>query len=180
MKIYYKIIIFVLALLMLVAGLVSIFLITGGKSLVNIYKNYLSVDLAGKKYKMEDFTDRGPGVMLSGYYAGSDKSGIYMWTLSGLKRFSHKQNMSFYYYLDTCGLLKQLEDSEGKPKVDGQAYIEEVATSDFSKWKSSMKKGDYVWVLRVGDGTDSRVIDKVWGNSNNAFPLDKITVSTCE
>ncbi len=44
----------------------------GGKSLVGVYQNYLSQDLPDKKYSWDNFKDRGPREMLSGYYAGAD------------------------------------------------------------------------------------------------------------
>ena len=147
---------------------------------MRLYRDYLSQDIPDKQYSWYDFTDRGPREMLHGYYAGSDASGFYMWTYSGLKRFTHRQGTSVYYYLDTCGFIKMLEEGKGGSKVDGGYIAREEMYYDFDTWTTRMEKGDYVWVKRVGEGEDRKVIDKVWGNSNNAFPSDKITVQTCE
>jgi len=142
---------------------------TGGKSLIDLYQHYLSKEIPDKTYGWDNFKDRGPGEMLSGYYAGADSSGFYMWTLSGLKRFTHKQETSVYYYLDTCGMIKQLEAKKDQIKQDEKIEIREEMYYYLETWTEKMKKGDYVWVLRVGEGKDEKVIDKVWGNSNDAF-----------
>lgn len=175
-KILIGLAVFFFILIVVVVG----FWFTGGKSLVLAYKNYLSQDIPDKQYSWTDFTDRGPREMMHGYYAGADSSAFYMWTLSGLKRFAHKQDMSVYYYVDPCGLIKQLEDGSKPKAVDGQNNLEEKLSFDFEVWKTSMRTGDYVWVKRVGEGVDKKVIDKVWGSSNNTHPLNTITEQSCE
>ena len=118
--------------------------------------------------------------MLHGYYAGAYGSGFYMWTFSGLKRFTHRQTTSVYYYLDSCGLIKQLEEGQDVKLVDGKSYIQETMYYDFDIWMSKMRRGNYVWVKRVGEGKDSQVIDKAWGNSNQYYPVETITTEQCE
>lgn len=165
---------------MILTGLVWGFLNTGGIGLVRLYQNYLSQDIPDKKYSWENFTDRGPREMLSGYYAGSDANGFYMWTISGLKKFFHLQGMSVYYFLDTCGIVKTLDEGNSGGHAGDGYVIEEEMYYNQDAWKAKMQKGDYVWVLRVGDGEDMKVIDKVWGNNNKTFPLDIITAQSCE
>ncbi len=169
-----------MSVLLLVGSLAWGFWSTGGSGLVRLYQNYLSQDIPDKKYSWSNFTDRGPREMLSGYYAGADGSGFYMWTFSGLKRFTGRPVTSVYYYLDTCGMIRQLEEGKGVKLADGRSPVQEAMYYDFNAWKSRMQKGDYVWVKRVGEGADKKIIDKVWGNGNKAFPLDKITARSCE
>lgn len=175
-----KIIIGVAIFIVILVGLMWGFLNTGGIGLVRLYQNYLSQDIPDKKYSWSDFTDRGPREMLSGYYAGADGSGFYMWTYSGLKRFTGQPVTSVYYYLDTCGMIRELEAGRGVKLTDGRSPVQEAMYYEFDAWKARMQKGDYVWVKRVGEGDEKKIIDKVWGNSNKAFPLDKITLQQCE
>lgn len=175
-KILIELAVVALTLIVILVG----FWFTGGKSLVIAYQNYLSKNIPDKQYSWADFTDRGPREMLHGYYGWADSAGFYMWTLSGLKRFVHKQDMSVYYYVDPCGLIKQLEEGSKTKAVDGQNELLERLSFDFEVWTKSMKTGDYVWVKRVGEGKDKKVIDKVWGSSNNTHPLNTITEESCE
>lgn len=175
-----KILIGVMVVVLILLSFVCGFWFTGGKSLVLLYQNYLSQDIPDKEYSFQDFTDRGPRGMLHGYYAGADSSGFYMWTLSGLKRFVHKQDMSVYYYVDPCGLIKQLEEGSKIKAVDRKNALREDMTFNLSDWTGMMERGDYVWVKRVGEGVDKKVIDKVWGSSNNTHPLNTITEESCE
>ena len=175
-----KIAVIVVCLLSMVGISVWLFLTTGGIGLVRLYQNYLSQDIPDKKYSGQDFTNRGPREMLHGYYAGAYGSGFYMWTFSGLKRFTHRQTTSVYYYLDSCGLIKQLEEGQDVKLVDGKSYIQETMYYDFDIWMSKMRRGNYVWVKRVGEGKDSQVIDKAWGNSNQYYPVETITTEQCE
>lgn len=165
--------------LFLVLVIALFFWLLGGKSLLMTYRNYLSKDIPGKIYSYQDFRDRGPSEMLHGYYAGADDGGFYMWTLSGLKRFSHKPNISVYQYVDPCGLVKQLKEASEAKTEKTNFPLDEGIGFDFDKWVSLMKRGDYVWVKRVG-GEDDKVIDKVLGNSSNTYPMTTITEQSCE
>lgn len=102
-----------MAVLLLAGAIFVGFWNTGGKSLVGVYQNYLSQNIPDKQYSWKDFTDREPREMLHGYYAGSDSGGFYMWTLSGLKRFTHKQETSVQSLLAYLlgNLLKNSVDS---------------------------------------------------------------------
>lgn len=175
-----KVLFGVIVVTLVLAFLAGAFWYTGGKSLVLTYKNYLLQDIPDKQYSSQDFRDRGPREMLLGYYAGADTNGFYMWTLSGLKRFVHKQGMSVYYYTDPCGLIRQLEEGSKPRADDGRNNVEEKLSFDFEVWRALMKPGDYVWVKRVGEGADKKVIDKVFGNSSNTYPLTMITEQSCE
>ncbi len=64
-KIFIGVIIFTLVLTAILVG----FWLTGGKSVVMAYQNYLSKDIPDKIYSYQDFRDRGPREMLHGYYA---------------------------------------------------------------------------------------------------------------
>lgn len=169
--------------LFVVAGAVGIgFYMTGGSSLVNTYNNYLDKDIPDKKYSWDDFTDRGPGRNISGYYAGSINENIFMWTLSGLKRYVHSEGLSVYYYVDTCAVIREL-DSHNQ---DGESKSEKPRTREinsklfsFTDWRQLVKTGDYVWVRWADIGDKVRVIDKIYGSSNQNYPLDKITVEEC-
>jgi hypothetical protein len=77
-------------------------------------------------------------------------------------------------------MIRQLEEGKGVKLANGRSPVQEAMYYDFDTWKSRMQKGDYVWVKRGGEGEDKKVIDKVWGNSNGAFPLDNIRVSQCK
>lgn len=175
-----KITIGVILVFLLLVVVLAILWYMGGKSLVYLYQNYLTQDIPGKQYNNQDFTDRGPREMLHGYYGWADSSGFYMWTMSGLKRFVHRQDMSIYYYVDTCGLIKQLEEGSKEKSADGKNILEERMTFNLSDWTDMMKRGDYMWVKRVGEGKDKKVIDKALGNSNNTYPLTTITEQSCE
>jgi hypothetical protein len=144
-----NILVSVAIVLLLIGAMLAGFWVTGGKSLFLVCQNYLSKDIPDKTYSYQDFRDRDPREMLHGYYAGADASGFYMWTLSGLKRFSYKPDMSVYQYIDTCGLIKQLEEGTRNKNESGQNRLDESVSFDFDKWASSMKRGDYVWVKRV-------------------------------
>jgi hypothetical protein len=91
-----NILVSVAIVLLLVGGVFTGFWVTGGKSLVMAYQNYLTKDIPGKIYSYQNFQDRGPREMLHGYYAGADAVGFYMWTLSGLKRFAVSLSLRFF------------------------------------------------------------------------------------
>lgn len=172
-----KILIWVVVVILVVGGLVWGFLATGGIGLVRLYKNYLWQDLPNKQYSANNFRDRGPREMLSGYYAGSDGKGVYIWTLSGLKRFTHQDMTSVYYYLDICLMVRNLAKGvveQGENSVYDETYF------TLKDWRERVKWGDYVWVKRVGEGAESKVIDKIFANSKQTFPLDSITLRQCE
>lgn len=154
---------------------------TGGVGLVRLYRNYLSQDIPDKKYSWQDFTDRGSREMLHGYYAGRDGNGFWMWTLSGLKRFEHQAGTSVYYYMDTCGIVRQLSEAveRGESIAREGVRYSETMTYSIDEWGEGVARGDYVWVKRVGEGAESKIIDKVWANSNQYYPVERLTKEQC-
>lgn len=174
----YKVLIGIVVVILLLGVATVGFWYTGGSSLVYVYQNYLTKDIKDKIYTEEMFRDRGPREMLHGYYAGSDNKSFYMWTLSGLKRFFHRDVTSVYYHVDTCGIMKKIEAGE-RSKEGGATQVDLEEYFDLSAWRERMKPGYYVWVKRVGEGVEASIIDKVWGNSNMTFPIDVITESSC-
>lgn len=149
-------------------------------ALVRLYQNYLSQDLPDKKYSYIDFTDRGPREQLHGYYAGNMGNSVYIWTLSGLKRFTHRQQTSVYYYDDLCGAIAELLKLKESGESANKLQREPVYTLNIAEWREQVKRGDYVWVKRVGEGAESRVIDKVWASNNYNYPYGGLTASGCE
>lgn len=159
------------------------FYYTGGEGLVNLYFNYLTQDIADKKYSYQDFRDRGPRETLSGYYAGTIGNNVFVWTLSGLKRFVHQEGTSVYYYMDVCGIVKRL----ATVRVTDGVQSEELKSSQepeqmfvLSAWRERVQRGDYVWVRRVGEGAENRIIDKISASSNQQYPLTQVREWQCK
>lgn len=48
------------------------FWLSGGRSLFTLYRNYISQDISDKKYRWQDFIDRGHQEEISGFYAYGD------------------------------------------------------------------------------------------------------------
>lgn len=153
---------------------------SGGLSLVRLYREYLTKDIPDKKYSWQDFTDRGPREMLHGYYSGSKGESVYVWTLGGLRWFRHRQTTSVYYYDDMCGAIERLVEAKESGKEMDKLQSEPLMTFDLTQWRDTVKRGDYVWVKRVGEGKESRVIDKIWGSSNKYYPIRGVTLTECQ
>lgn len=159
------------------------FYYTGGLGLVRLYLNYLSQDIADKKYGWQDFTDRGATEKLSGYYAGLVGEKVYIWTLSGLKSFGYKAGTSAYYYMDVCGVVRRLAEerankTEGAVKSEEKKIIqsESVYFSPID-WSMQAKRGDYVAVVRTTDSP--RIVSQLYGSSNQYFPLTELRDEQC-
>lgn len=180
MRQYWERYILLVGVAILLTIAVALFWLSGGGNLIQIYREYLSQDIPNKQLSFYDFTDRGPRDVLSGYYAGSDPNGFYMWTYSGLKRFVHKQQTSVYYYLDMCGTIRQMAEGIVVNKVDGKEIVQDEMSYSLETWTSRMKKGDYVRVKRVGEGDDSKIIDKVWANNVSRYPYGALTLAECD
>lgn len=184
MKRFKKILIWFVVIGFMVGGLVWGFLATGGIGLVRLYKNYLLQNLTEKKYSAQDFIDRGPREMLYGYYAGGDDEGVYIWTLSGLKRFVHRDMTSVYYYVDPCAMVQKMAtgqvDGTTESLPNGGYKVREELYFSLQEWRERVETGDYVWVKRVGEGAERKVIDKIFGSSNKYFPLVRLTLKQCE
>lgn len=160
------------------------FYYSGGVGLVRLYRNYLSQDIADKKYGWQDFTDRGATEKLSGYYAGLVGEKVYIWTLSGLKSFGYKAGHSVYYYVDVCGVIRQLAEERAKNTEENQKgeekKIEKIETVSFSPvdWDLQAKRGDYVEVVRTEE--EPGLVSQMYGSSNIYFPLDRVRVEQCQ
>jgi hypothetical protein len=59
-----------LIVLIILSVVVAGFWMSGGHSLVNLYRNYLSQDMPDKKYSWNDFSERGAQEPTKGYYGG--------------------------------------------------------------------------------------------------------------
>lgn len=152
------------------------FLKTGGVGLYRLYKYYLLAEIPDKKYGSKDFTDRGAGELLNGYYAGSFENKLFMWTLSGLKGFEDKPGVSVYYYLDVCSAYMQITSRENTENKS--VGVEQVRYEKFVQWRDRMKIGDFVWVKRLP--TDEGVIDKASGSSNKYYPDVNLSEKRCK
>lgn len=158
-----------------------LFFYTGGVGLVRLYRNYLSQNIPDKKYGWQDFTDRGARETLSGYYAGRVGESVFVWTLSGLKWFVHREGTSVYYYQDVCGMMRRLTEAKASGAT-GEALkvnLESAQTLDINVWSELAKRGDYVWVKRVGEGAESREIDKISASSNQYYPITQVREGLC-
>lgn len=179
MRGYRKVVIIVVMIGAVLGVGVWLFYYTGGMGLVRLYQNYLTQELPDKKLSWQDFTDRGPREMLHGYYAGGDSNGLWIWTLSGIMRYNHQQGTSVYHYIDTCSLVKSLEEKQDKGSAQ-RVELQEETYFKIDTWRQRARRGDYMWVKRVGEGAESRMIDKVWANSNQHYPVEQMTREQCE
>jgi hypothetical protein len=153
----------------------------GGVGLVRLYRNYLSKDIADKKFTWQDFTDRGATEKLSGYYGGRVGNSIFVWTLGGLRRFGYQAGRSAYYYMDVCGIIRsQAEAREREPEaVDrnkGVQYNHETFF-DPTAFDARAKTGDYVAVVRTTDSPG--IVSQLYGSSNQYFPLTQLRTGLC-
>jgi hypothetical protein len=162
-------------------GFVLVFFLTGGRSLVNLYRNYLSQDIPDKKYTWQDFAERGDDGLSGGYYAGSVGDSVFVWTLSGLKSYQHRDRVSVYRYLDTCGIIRKLASQpDGEPVTEENAepiYIQ--PTFDLPEWLTFVRRGDYVSVRYIDEG-DTKIIDKIYASSNQHYPIEKLRLEQCQ
>lgn len=154
------------------------FYFTGGAGLVRLYQNYLKVDLPDKKYSWRDFTDQGPETKLNGYYAGSIGNSVFIWTLSGLKRFTHEPQMSVYYYSDFCAAVRQLAENRAEGKGVDRTELSQLTTFDLTEWREWMRAGYYVALTRVPDRP--YVVSQMYGSSNRDYPVANVRSERCE
>lgn len=147
-------------------------------SLIRLYGEYISKDLPDKEYKFEDFTDKGPRSMLSGYYSGRIGDQIFIWTYSGLKRFKDKPGTSVYYFHGICSTIESIKQNS---TTDFPVIKSEPSQLfDINLWEAAVKKGDYVRLKRVGEGKDRDIIDKIWATDNQNYPYGGVTRSECQ
>lgn len=153
----------------------------GGKGLVRLYSNYLSQDLPEKRYTWVDFTDRGPGKEIMGYYAGHFGESVWIWTLSGLRYYQHVSGTSVYSYLDVCGAVRQLVESRnrvGQTDDSVKKSLDPMIAFDLNTWLTSVRSGDFVTLRWIEQG-GLRVIDKLYGTSNQYYPIEALEVEQC-
>jgi hypothetical protein len=166
-----------------IASLLGIgFYYTGGVGLVRLYRNYLSQDIADKKYSWQDFIDRGATEKLSGYYAGRMGDKIYIWTLSGLKSFGYKPGYSAYYYMDVCEIVRRLAKERAENPQETNTSENKVQYGDAvffnpADWDLQAERGDYVAVVRTEE--EPRVVSQLYGSSNQYFPLTELRDELC-
>jgi hypothetical protein len=151
---------------------------TGGNALSRVTWNYFIKDLPDKKYSWRDFTDRGVDQGISGFYAYSDQDGFSMWTLSGLKTFTHVPGISVYMYEDICGAVRQLEEN---PQSTGSAVkARKEVTGDIGLWENAIKQENLVTVVRLPKREHHNGIDKVWSYSGIYKELNKLDRDSCK
>lgn len=157
------------------------FWLTGGSSLVNLYRNYLSQDIANKKYTWDDFAERSENNLSAGYYAGSIGDNVFIWTLSGLKRYQHRDGVSVYRYIDTCQKIRdfavQQGTTSGVSEISETIFINPVFT--LAEWLYSVRRGDYVSVRYI-DEAGIKIIDKIHSSSNQDYPIEQLRLEQCQ
>lgn len=168
---------FVLIMTILVGSYIF-FVKTGGLGLYRVVRYYLFQDLADKKYSWQDFTDRGVGKGISGFYAFGNENGFSMWTLSGLKTFDHVADTSVYQHEDVCSAVRVLRD--GAQATGSAVKALKTVTGDLSLWQSEIQPENLVTVLRLTEGEHSNEIDKVWSYSGKYKELNKLDKDSCE
>ncbi|GMV32195.1 MAG: hypothetical protein DYG85_04195 [Chloroflexi bacterium CFX1] len=167
-------------ILLIILSLISGYLFyanTGGKALSRVVWHYFFRDLPDKKYSWQDFTERGEGQGISGFYAWGDEERFYLWTLSGLKRFAHVPGISIYQHEDICAALKRVE---ANPEAVGSAKASKTVTGNIEAWQGLIKQENLVSVVRLPKTEHSNGVDKVWSYSGKYKILNKLERGTCD
>jgi hypothetical protein len=151
---------------------------TGGNALSRVVWHYFIPDLPDKKYSWQDFTERGVEQGISGFYAYGDEYGFSLWTLSGLKAFTHIPGISVYMHQDICAAVRQLNDN---PQVAGTPVrATKTVTGDIGTWESLIRKENLVTVLRFDAPEYHNGINKVWSYSGIYKELNKLNRESCD
>ncbi|MBI3167083.1 MAG: hypothetical protein HYZ22_01285 [Chloroflexi bacterium] len=154
---------------------------TGGRSLAGLYFNYLTKDLPDKKYSQADFLESRDDTQISGYFAGRLGDNLFIWNLSGLKRYFHDGGKSVYYYMDTCRLIRNISAEQAK---SGEERVSHELTPEYffdpTTWATRARAGDYVLLRFVRDENGNKLIDKLQGNSNQHFPIEELRDEQCQ
>ena len=168
-------------LLVTLTILISGFWITGGRSLANLYFDYISQDLPDKKYSPEDFVERGDDTQISGYLAGTIGDNLYIWTLSGLKRYAHSGGKSVYYYMDTCELIRAITVEQAKSSEERVSHeLTPEYFFDITTWATRARVGDYVLLRFTRDERGKKIIESMQGSSNQHFPITELRSEQCQ
>lgn len=64
-------------------------------------------------------------------------------------------------------------------KGEGKLNVRPWMTYEMDEWEEGVRRGDYVWVVRVGEGAESKIIDKIWASDNAHYPYRGITLGEC-
>jgi hypothetical protein len=138
-----------IGLLMVVLALLGGYLFyikTGGVALSKVVWHYFIRDLPDKKYSWREFRDRGVNQGISGFYAYGGKEGFSLWTLSGLKTFTHVPGVSIYLHEDVCAAVQVL--SETPQGAEDPLKADVTITGDIELWQSLIKQEYLVTVVR--------------------------------
>ncbi len=114
---------------------------------------------------------------VSGFYSQQLRmdEGVAIWTLTGLKRFYHKEGTSVYYYRDVCAQAKDLQSGIESPKI--MTNIEEVYF-DIPNWQQNMRS-EYLITLQWVEEDGRRVVDKLWSVSGKYRVLGQVGGRVC-
>jgi hypothetical protein len=150
---------------------------TGGVALSRVVWHYLIRDLPDKKYSWSEFRDRGVNQGISGFYAYGDQEGFSLWTLSGLKTFTHVPAVSIYLHEDVCAAVRLLSDI---PEVaDDPVKADVTITGDSELWQSLIKQENLVTVVRLDEPGYRNGVDKAWSYSGKYRELNKLDQDAC-
>lgn len=152
----------IILLLISLVGSYLFYTNTGGDALSRAIRYDLFRDVPDRTYSWRDFTDRGKSEAISGFYAYGDQDGFSMWTLSGLKTFTHVPKVSVYQYEDVCAAVLALSNNPNN--ADRVPATQEV-TVDITHWQSLIKQENLVTVMRLAETEGRNDIDTVWSYS---------------
>lgn len=160
---------------------VLVFFMTGGGSLVRLYLNYLTQDIPDKKYTWQDFAERGEDKLSNGYYGGSVGDTVFIWTLSGIKRYHHRDGVSVYRYVDTCQKIRDLAVQQDTTNNAGEIRetIDINPIFSLEEWQYLVRRGDYVSVRYIDEG-GAKIIDKLHSSSNQHYPIEQLRIEQCQ
>jgi hypothetical protein len=162
---------------MALLGSYMFYIKTGGVALSRVVWHYLIRDLPDKKYSWSEFRDRGVNQGISGFYAYGDQEGFSLWTLSGLKTFTHVPGVSIYLHEDVCAAVRLL--SEIPEAADDPVKADVTITGNIELWQSLIKQENLVTVVRLDERTYRNGVDKAWSYSGKYRELNKLDQDAC-
>lgn len=104
---------------------------------------------------------------VSGFYAGSDKNHIWLWTLNGLESFLVGDVLPALYRYNLC---------DAALRENGQQRIKPQLTSALILWSFNTHPGDYVQMRYFYDEIHgkTRLVDKAWAYDADLWMEDTI------
>lgn len=104
---------------------------------------------------------------VSGFYAGSDKSHIWFWTLNGLEGFLVSDVLPALYRYDLCDATK---------RNDTQRRVEPQLTTALFLWSYHTRPGDYVQMRYFYDDSHgkTKLVDKAFAHDADLWMMDTI------